>query len=432
MEMKNLAFCLATCGLFFAGCSSNDVYEENKDRGSQDVITFNANTTRAGINGLKEVKSGFPVYATSGNNAAWYIAGSNNIYKDFDGKWDWSNGNTQAQNAHKWPTVTNGYPMSFYAYFPKEAAGFAVNTTTVGTVTAIITIEADPASQTDFLAANYENVTTKPASGKLNLKFGHITSKVNFGIIAGNGADVFVQQVHINKVGNSGTYRYNSVTTGGNSDPAKWTSSLTGGYEGMYKYFPTVTVPSPTEALPVFKPSTADESTNNPVYTETHNRHLMLRPQTKTETWSGAKPSPVVAQITPDKAYIESVYRIQANGDDNAVGYKDASNHPDFESLTEDKRVALRGKPLYIKVGFPLGDPLTWEQGKGYMYKLKLGTVDATGGIIIDDNYYDEKGNRTDLTIKDKEPGDPVNDGNIHFNVDVTEWEEDIDGNITQ
>ena len=419
--MKNLAVCLATCGLIFASCSNNDVFEENNDIHSQDNINFSANTTRAIINSLDQVKGGFKVFATEKDNASWYINGG--IYEN-NGSWDWQNG------PHKWPIDKNNYPMNFYAFYPQTAAGFIPATTTVGTVTANITIENDPEKQTDYLAANYINVTTKPASGKLNLMFKHITSKVNFSVIAGTGANVFVQQLHMQNVGKTGTYNYVSELTGEQA----WSSSLTDGTLDKYKYFPTVAVPG-TNVISPFKPATADETTKNPVYGgSVTNRHLMLRPQTATATWAGNKtdPAAVSGEIKPTKAYIESVYRIEANGDVNAVGYKDAAKHPDFSKLTPEKQTALTGKPLFIKVGFPLGASLTWEQGKGYMYSLKLGTADATGGIIIDDNYYDEKGNRTDLTIKDKEPGDPVNDGNIHFNVDVTEWGSDLEGAITQ
>lgn len=423
--MKNLAVCLATCGLIFASCSNNDVFEENNDIHSQDNINFSANTTRAIINGLDQVKGGFKVYATENGKTPWFINGD--TYKFEEGKWDWPLVSGH-QTIYSWPTTAAGYPMNFYAFYPiNDPKGFSLNSNKVGTVTADITIEADPINQTDFLAANYENVTTKPASGKLNLKFGHITSKVNFSVIAGIGANVFVQQIHMQNVGNTGTYRYNSVTTEGVTDPAKWTSSLTGGTLDKYKYFPTVSVPGTTKALPTFTPPTADETTKNPVYTTETNRHLMLRPQTTTATWTGTKtdPAAINGEIKPTNAYIESVYRIEANGDVNAVGYKSAADHPDY------KADSYSG-PLFIKVGFPLGTSLTWDQGKGYMYSLKLGTVDATGGIIIDDNYYDDKGNRTDLTIKDKEPGDPVNDGDIHFNVDVTVWGDDLEGAITQ
>lgn len=420
--MKNLAVCLATCGLIFASCSNNDVFEENNDIHSQDNINFSANTTRASINGLDQVKAGFKVFATVKGGSAWFIDGG--IYGN-NGSWDWQT------TKHKWPIDKNNYPMNFYAFYPQTADGFTPTTTPVGTVTANITIQSDPATQTDYLAANYINVTTKPASGKLNLMFKHITSKVNFSVIAGTGAKVVVQQLHMQNVGNTGTYNYVSELTGNHA----WSSSLTDGTLDKYKYFPTVAVPGTTTTLPIFTPATADETTKNPVYGESvPNRHLMLRPQTATATWAGTKTDPAVSngEIKPTKAYIESVYRIEANGDVNAVGYQNAAKHPDFSTLTPEQQRDLTGKPLFIKVGFPLGASLTWDQGKGYMYSLKLGTADATGGIIIDDNYYDEKGNRTDLTIKDKEPGDPVNDGNIHFNVDVTEWGNDLEGKITQ
>lgn len=423
--MRSLAVCLATCGLIFASCSSNDVFEENKELHSDGDISFSANTTRAIVNTLDKVKGGFRVYATKADLNDWYIyEGNNNIYyfntsKD---KWDWQDA-AGLPVKHSWPTTAAEYPMNFYAFYPQTADRFVLATTTVGTVTATITIEADPAKQTDFLAANYKNVTTKPASGKLNLMFGHITSKVNFSVIAGTGSKVFVQQLHMQNVGNAGTFKYNDLAWG----------AFTSEYLGQYKYYPAVVVPSQDKALPTFTPTTADESTKNPVYTTETDRHLMLRPQTNTPgwTWTQTKPAPTTP-IVPTKAYIESVYRIEANGDVNAVGYNDASKHPDFSKLSAENQAVLKGKPLFVKVGFPLGATLTWEQGKGYNYNLMLGTAAGTGGIIIDNKYYDEKGNPTDLTIDGKDIGDPVNDGDIHFNVDVTEWGGDLEGSIIQ
>lgn len=274
--MKNLAVCLATCGLIFASCSNNDIFEENNDIHSQDNINFSANTTRASINYLDQVKGGFKVFATENGNASWYINGG--IYEN-KGSWDWQT------TKHKWPTEKTKYPMNFYAFYPQTATGFDPTTTSVGSVTANITIQSDPATQTDYLAANYINVTTKPASGKLNLMFKHITSKVNFSVIAGTGANVFVQQLHMQNVGNTGTFSYNNLVWDA------FTASEVG--TGKYKYFPTEVVPSTTNALPTFTPATADETTKNPVYgADRHSHNLMLRPQTETKTWTNYKAKP--------------------------------------------------------------------------------------------------------------------------------------------
>lgn len=407
--MKKFVFGLATCSLILASCSSNESLEQAIVTENLNVITFNANTTRASVSNLESVKGGFPVFAQTKNGSTWYINGTADdkaIYSFKSSAWSWSDGTTA--NQKKWPTETAAYPMHFYAYFPKIADGFNLNTSTLGTLNATITIESAVARQSDFLGARYTDVTTKPGSGKLNLSFEHITSKINFGIVAGAGTSVFVQQLGLNNVGNIGTYSY---TTG------SWSYSTPDTYAGKYFYWGTEKTGN---VINVFGPTAPANETIIPFYSANIANHLMLRPQNNTPVWNGKATSGNI--ITPSDAYIESVYRLEANGDVNAVGYKDASKHPDFSGLSEDKQTALRGKPLYIKVGFPFGNPLSWLKGKAYTYNIGLGTLGSTGGIIIDNRYYDEKGNPTDLTIKDKNTGDQVNNGEIHFNVSVGEW----------
>lgn len=407
--MKKFVFGLATCSLILASCSSNDSLEQAIVTENLNVITFNANTTRASVNNLESVKGGFPVFAQTKNGSTWYINGITDdkaIYSFKSSAWSWSDG--VMANQKKWPTETVAYPMHFYAYYPKIANGFNLNTSTLGALNATITIGSAATNQSDFLGAKYTDVTTKPGSGKLNLSFEHITSKINFGIVAGAGTSVFVQQLGLNNVGNIGTYSY---TTG------SWSYTTPDTYTGRYSYWGTEKTGN---VINVFSPAAPANETIIPFYSANIANHLMLRPQENTPVWNGKATAGNI--ITPSDAYIESVYRLEANGDINAVGYKDASKHPDFSALSEDKQTALRGKPLYIKVGFPFGNPLSWLKGKAYTYNIGLGTLGSTGGVIIDNRYYDEKGNPTDLTIKDKNTGDQVNNGEIHFNISVGEW----------
>lgn len=407
--MKKFMFGLATCSLILASCSSNESLESAIVTENLNVINFNTNTTRASVNNLENVKGGFPVFAQTSNGSTWYINNVTDglaVYSFKASAWSWADGATV--NQKKWPTETAAYPMQFYAYYPKTVTGFTLDANTVGQLKGSITIASDVANQADFLGARYKDVTTKPGSGKLNLSFEHITSKINFGIVAGSGTSVFVQQLNLNNVGNAGIYNYTDGT---------WAYATQDTYTGKYTYWGTEKTGA---VINVFNPVVSNSEVVVPFYSTNIANHLMLRPQAGTPSWNGKGVTGNV--INPADAYIESVYRLEANGDVNAVGYKVAESHPDYAKLPQDKKSALVGKPLYIKVGFPFGSALSWLKGKAYTYNIGLGTVGSTGGIIIDNRYYDEKGNPTDLLIKDKNTGDQVNNGEIHFNVSVGEW----------
>ncbi len=62
--------------------------------------------------------------------------------------------------------------------------------------------------------------------------------------------------------------------------------------------------------------------------------------------------------------------------------------------------------------------------GKAYTYNIALGQFNTSGGYILDNRYYDDKGNPTVLTIDGKNPGDAVLGGEINFHVTVGEWDE--------
>lgn len=374
---------------------TNDV-ESSDAKINPDQIGFYTNTTRASVVNLATLEastSGFVVYAASASApSAWFegINGTNN-YKKTAGVWGWGSGNPQ------WPTATTGYPMNFYAYFASSYTGLTLTSPAPSAMTGSYTIQSE-ANQVDFLAAKAVTVS-KPASGMLPLTFNHILSKINFGVIPGYGATVYVQSLNVNNVGNQRSFNFLS---------ADWTTAQPVAFESNYSYKNTAT---PATAL--VGADATEATVMNVVPT---NSNLMLMPQTAT-TWTPA------TGVAAANAYMGAIYRIQTAADANAVGYTLANNHPNYGSQTPTIKAALNGKPLFVKVGYPFApDTLTWDKGKGYTYNICMGTVNATNGYIVDTFYYDEKGDRTPLTIIGKDKGDPISSGKINFIINVTDW----------
>ncbi len=410
--MKKLFFCLATCGLIFANCSRDEITDVNSS--DPDVIKFTSTMTRATVvdlNGLKGATNGFVVYATNGASpSGWYtgVDGTNN-YKFTSGAWGWANSAT----APRWPIVTTGYPMSFYAYFASKDTGldkqaFAYDALSFG-------YEIQPvADQIDLLAAKNVNVATKPGDGYLPLTFNHILTKVNFGIVPGYKATVHVQQLGVESIKESGTYGFTSDS---------WTA--TSG-SASYDYF------NKTGAdIKAITGADATESASEDLYTDQTDKHLMLMTQSSTTaTWIYDQG----ADLPPSDAYISAIYRIETPNDDNAIGYADAQKHPGIKASNGwagvTAPVTYNGG-LFVKVGFPFGatpTSLTWEKGKGYKYNIYLGTANSSNGYLADEYYYDENGEQTDLLITPaKEQGEPMTDGIINFKVSVSNWDNEAD-----
>lgn len=456
--MKRFVFGLATCAIALASCSTNDVLEQGSGSNNPNVINFNATTTRASVNKLDQVKDGFPVYAVTTKNEqdedalAWAI--ENKTYKFEGNTWKWD-------ITQSWPISLKMFPMNFYAYYPaakdeNSDAEYAPEPTkngevvNVNTLKATITIGSTASDQEDYLAANSTGITRPMAT--VPLAFKHITTKINFGVIAAAGTKSYVQQMNINNVKNTGTYNY--VTT---TDTEKWgnTASFNTQVSNKYDYYGTPANNSDnTSIIPVVAFMGNDEAVNfypctpEPVLEVVQDRidaadkNLMLLPQAATPVWTPSKFSGLSSEeqneimtikpagkiITPLKAYIGSVYRMIDEKGNDLVGFADASNHPNYDAT---KHSDLNGKPLFVKVGFPLtakqGDKyldLAWTMGKAYTYNIALGQLESSGGYILDDRYYDEKGNPTDLTIEGKDPGDPVLGGTINFHVTVGDWED--------
>ena len=415
--MKKIFITMAAAVLVLASCSKDEVSDQNSQ--SPDAIKFSSTTSRAAVSNLATLTgdaTGFKVYGTSGSApATWYndgansISGSNN-YK-YGTAWGWT-------NPVKWPTVTTGYPMKFYAMYPASMTTTASVTAGAAVISSAVTIPA-VASQVDMLSATAQ-ADAKPSDATLALTFEHILSKVNFGIIAGNGASVMVQSLTMKNALSAATYNHVAKT---------WGAAATG---ASYDYWPLATI-FPTTG------SAASEDVPVPFYAAGHSNHLMLMPQENTTKWDISTPAQAAATKNTG-AYIEVVYRI-TRGVDNYIGYTDAtkylSDNPSYSDIGWgaganvfggiNTGTAYGAKAFFIKVGFPL--EITWAKGKGYTYNICLGTSGSTNGYYVETTYIDEYGQVTPVPIVGPgggtvDPGDPVTDGYINFIPVVTDWDD--------
>ncbi len=386
--MKKLSLFISAFALFAVSCSTEDV-QDVAAASTTNTIGFIANTTRGSIITLDDMTSttdGFAVYATNGNEpTAWNsdIDGTNNYA--YDGGWSWSG--TDAE----WPDDSADYPMNFYAYYP-DTDGI-VSATAPDNVTLSITAANELTSQIDYLAATAE-ADARPTGDKLALSFEHILSKVNFAIVPGYETMVYIPRVGTVATGSNGSYEVVSGTWSSADSPATDDFDLL----------------SYDDEVMTFTGSDASETTAQTIKA---NEYLMMVPQTTT-SWTPT------SGVDPSESYALVLYRITDTDGTDLIGYTTANDHPDYDS---DNDSAYDGKALFVMVGYPLGaNSYTWDMGKAYLYKINLGTDGASNGYLLDDSYYDEDGNDTDLTIDDKEPGDPVSDGNIDFTVTVGDW----------
>ena len=425
--MKRLIY-FAASALLITGCSINEVIDVNETLEQGNSIGFLAGTKHSGatrapiadLSTLTSDASGFIVYGTSSDKtASWYssanyatIDGTNN-YKFDNSVWGWSDG------APTWPLSDEAYPMAFYAYYASQYDGLGTVDASPGAVPVIsadFTVDDDKSKQVDFLAAK-DTAFVKPISGRLTLTFDHILSKIDFGISVGSDILAYVQAVGINNVGNNGTYDFvNGVWS---AEPAVFKSS--------YNYWQFFSDGTNDTVIPTFD---IEQDATKPIYEGTHDKHLILMPQTATNVWV-----PATNNLPVDDAHICIIYRMEQRLRGtriDSIGYKTATKHPTYYGSQTHAR-GYTG-PLFVKVGYPFNAPKDsplWEKSKGYIYNIILGKNSSTNGYLIDDRYYDENGNPTDLDVTlDAKPGEPISAGAINFNVGVSQWTDNPPTNL--
>ncbi len=399
--MKKIYFILASLALITVSCTTDDASQEAALRSPGNIVGFMASTTRADVATLATLEgdaAGFNVFATNGTSpGGWHpvIDGTNNYIYDTTDGWGWG-----STTAPKWSTNDADYPMKFYAYYVSNPANVSVASGVSGNVGKVdITYTATDDKQSDLLTAT-STAVVRPAGDKVPLTFKHALAKVGFGFIEGDDADVYVQAIGFNNLSDSRTYKV--------ADQAFATGQSTANVSFTY--------------LPLSKPAKTVENTDGTLFDTAlpadHaaiNKPLILLPQTTLSM------KVVDSKADIKDAHIYMTYRLEQGADVNAIGYKDASQHPDYVEAVHGTK--YNGQPLFVKVVYPVATGnLVWESGKAYTYKMNMGTANATNGYLADEYYYDKDGNKTDFEVENKDEGDQMRDGCINFIVDVEDW----------
>ena len=352
------------------GCSKDEVNSVNSSDANSVGFEISTGKTRAevvNLDALQKSSEGFGVFALNGTAAATFI--DNKAYKYEGGAWKWAELNML------WPTKESGYPVSFYAYFPKA------NTTLTSTLTADYTIAETPEKQVDLLAANQVGVADKPYTGDVLLAFRHILSKIDFKVVTGSKVTVEVQSISIRNVGNTGKFSFANL--GWATPPQSWNS----GFSYMT---------APVKDANKFAGQTAAKDVTG------SSGALMLVPQNLSgRGWDKTIPG------LNYSSYIEVVYRVyETETGKDVVGFSDATDHPEYGSSS------VTG-PLFIKVGYPL--PTDWLMGKAYAYTIYIADGTSSGGNLIEGTFIDENGDGTNLIVVYPETGEPIEPPDVIF-----------------
>ncbi len=129
--------------------------------------------------------------------------------------------------------------------------------------------------------------------------------------------------------------------------------------------------------------------------------------------------------------YIAVIYRMTDAGATSVVGYLNASDCDEYQTLADASSVTPTSvgddSHLYVLVGFPFTSDITLKSGSHYNLNLGFG---VTGGILLSDFYYTSYGEETNIRIAGLEPGDyviPGVDTPIGLTITVTDWTTESD-----
>jgi hypothetical protein len=382
--MKNYIYAVAALALM-AGCGKDD--GDAPDAGSPIWIKLRPTTidprraAGATIARLDADPGGFAVWATANGTAGWWngVEGAGHIRTD--GVWNFA-------PPVQWP-ATGSYPMTFYGVYPLDDPGLTIlHDPTTQTLSARYTVDHAVARQADLLGARAV-ADARPADGNLPMVFHHLLARIDFRLDPGADYEATVQGLTVNNVGNSGVYRLSGT-------PA-WTEGPDS-YGETCRYFGTI-YPLP-DGNPTATPLPTRTFAGAGTVALRTDAGMTVMPQTAVaRTWRGAAPDSPPDALPGDKSHVAMVYRLARGGADVA-GYARADSHPAFAGSAWRRVEGYPpDAPLFVKVGYPFS--LAWLNGRRYTYTIALnGAATTTGGYLIDANYYDRYGNRTDLGVQ--------------------------------
>ena len=352
--MKKSLFIIAAVGgslLGFTSCSNDEIIAENESINDANVISFRplvSGNTRAvdqDVTALQASGNGFYVTAQHQTTSPY------TYFDNVQFKWNSTNNTYNSDNKYYWPSANT---LDFYAYAPATGADIARTNYT----TFVVTPNATPASQEDFIYAVTKGKTKAGSTSGVALNFRHAESKIVIKLKNSNsGLKITVKDVAIVNVTNKATFTWiNSInssletadnTDGNNSayylNSTSW-SAADGATTTSYSQTATTTdyiSTTPETALP------AD---------------MILVPQTLTlnTVYAGSEQS----TSTFNGAYISVKLKIQNSANPYAYivgGDDDSAADADNEG--------------YVTAMWPLATVSSWLPGHKYTY-----TVELSGG----------------------------------------------------
>ncbi len=454
--MKKILMFVSLTSLVLASCSETEILDnltQTPDYHNPSSIGFLSNTTRASVSNLEAIKestTGFQVFGYANGADVWYcdsevaqgltINGKNNYFWN-NNKWFWDDATSDNMNpadAPSWPGE-GAYPMTFFALYPPMATYMPENVVAVEPFTVVVNTTV--ADQVDMMAAWNQAAKQAPTNGKLDLDFKHILSKVNVSVQVSDGYTVEVAKAQFVNIKNNRKYDYSKPSA------EAWAAEFDGQgtdaeIRDAYLYM---------AGLKEFAATGEDlVETLRPA----DNGNLMPIPQKLVAVVATERATVDTDFITDNAAtmdngaYIEVVYRMYSkDGDLPKIGMSSSNDHSYLTTVVdekvtphsdwklygtydgEDKVVTpTSNSKLYIKAYYPIKDDL--KMSNGYIYELQMKT--AGSGYYVDDTYYDENGNDTNLpididgqgAIDPVDPTDPVSQNEIHFNVTESAWAE--------
>lgn len=367
--MKNVITMMAAAAMIFASCSDNEmrVAEEKVEIGFNTSIR---NVTRAAYDGTTFNKFRVTALGNGGNFFTDAVVTKNN-----GGTWT-------TDHNYFWPD----YPLEFYAYAPVD---LQPSISQSGKSITDFTPKDKVEEQQDVLAAfNTGNKTDNGESG-VDLTFRHQLAQVSVKALNDNAGTYTVEVlgVKLGRVMSKSTMTFPTSSTA----YATWSTPTEAKSYGI-KYATALTLNATAQNL-----MGGDDN------------WLML-PQTLT-AWNAN------AEGTDNGgAYIAVLVRIK----DNTGSYV-------YPKLKEGQTEAL-----YAYSAVPVNTP--WIAGHKYVYTLRFFGQNGGAGVIDPDPTNPQDPNDPDIDtdpLPGKNPGDQIVNGTIFFNVNIEDWIQGGENDIT-
>ncbi len=418
--MKKITIFAALAAVGLSSCSINQV---------QDVASSSDNVDNIGISTGVGTTRGTDMVGSSlqNNDINLSYADSDGVYGSLNftynnekGEW---NDNTAGTT---WADLA--LPVVFYSFCDENGdveIGPGFNSA-ASTATEYAVSNINPEKHSDLLYMG-DIVSAVPAAGKVYSTFKHALSKVD--LVSKVGINhVVANYIAFSNLQSTGVPAISATVM---SSDLKWTAgSQTTSYENINK---KIALSETARAIALTESAIISNVANT---TASRTANMKLIPQTIEGDYADlqaaikshqADESYATADYSEFK-YIEVMYRMKGPQNEGVIGYENAAYHPNFKKTAQEVQDKYNGKPLYVRGAFVMSNDLALKVSSYYKLNLNFNTF---GGLLMDDYYYDQNGDRTEFKVlADIETGDPIIPGDdtvIGITVVVDEWTTESD-----